>query len=149
MDRANLEQQRSKGARDRAVLAACIGAGAVIVAALIAGAFTLASRPLGADHSPTATFQETTGGLAHTWADYTTGGGTEGPPIGAHATVEVACRIAGLPVPNDNNPWWYQLTSAPWKGNFYVSADAFYNDGRVRGSLMGTPPVDKRVRLCG
>lgn len=148
------EAERDRGKRGRTNGAAWIGAGAVILAALIGGAATLASRSGGPSqtpppaHSQQLTYQETTGGVAHTWTDYTTGGGAQGPTIGAHATVRVSCKVTGLSVPNDNDPWWYRLSSAPWSGKFYVSADAFYNNGHVRGSLLGTPHVDKSVRTC-
>jgi hypothetical protein len=31
----------------------------------------------------------------------------------------------------DGNTWWSRIASAPWDNNFYVSADAFYNDGQT------------------
>jgi hypothetical protein len=104
--------------------------------------------PSSAAQSRRVTFPETTGGVAHTWTNYTTGGGEQGPVIGAYATVQVSCRISGLQVKPDNNPWWYLVASAPWNDKFYVSADAFYNDGQVTGSLLNTPWFDKRVHKC-
>lgn len=133
-----------------AIIAAAGGIIGAVAAAAInhgSGSTTVIIGP-SAGHSTQVTYAETVGGVAHTWTDYTTGGGSEGPPIGAFSTIRVACRIRGLPVPNDNNSWWYKLASAPWNGRFYTSADAFYNNGRVSGSLVGTPFFDPRVRLC-
>jgi hypothetical protein len=48
----------------------------------------------------------------------------------------------------DGNTWWYRIASPPWSDAFYVSADAFYNNGSVSGSLIGTPFVDPLVRDC-
>jgi NlpC/P60 family len=96
---------------------------------------------------PTPTFAETTGGVAHTWTNYTNAGGTEGPSIPSNATVQIACRLAGFRV-EDGNTWWYRIASSPWSGAFYVSADAFYNNGQTSGSLIGTPFVDPAVPGC-
>ncbi len=90
---------------------------------------------------------ETTGGVAHTWTDYTDAGGTQGPSIGSNQTVSIACRLTGFKVP-DGNTWWYLVGSAPWDSQFYVSADAFYNNGQTSGSLQGTPFVDTNVPIC-
>jgi hypothetical protein len=135
-------------------LAAIIGAvgaiAAAAVAAAVAGAFgstTIVISPTPAQPRQ-VTYPETAGGVSHTWTNYSTGGGEQGPLIGAHATVQVSCRVSGLRVRPDNNPWWYQVASAPWNGKFYVSADAFYNNGQVAGSLLNTPWFDKRVRMC-
>lgn len=46
------------------------------------------------------------------------------------------------------NTWWYRIASSPWNSSYYVSADAFYNNGRTSGSLSGTPFVDPAVRGC-
>jgi surface antigen len=98
--------------------------------------------------SPTpATHAETTGGVAHTWTNYTNAGGTEGPSISSNATVQIACALPGFRVA-DGNTWWYRIASAPWSGAYYVSADAFYNDGAISGSLIGTPFVDPAVPAC-
>jgi hypothetical protein len=97
---------------------------------------------------PPQTFTETTGGLANTWTNYTNAGGTAGPQIGAHVTVQVACRVQGFRVA-DGNTWWYRIASAPWNGQYYASADIFYNiPGMTSGSLSGTPFVDESVTLC-
>jgi hypothetical protein len=48
----------------------------------------------------------------------------------------------------DGNTWWYRIASGPWNGAFYVSADAFYNNGQTSGSLIGTPFVDPAVPDC-
>ena len=91
---------------------------------------------------------ETTGGVAHTWTDYTNAGGTQGPSIAAFQTVNITCALTGFRVV-DGNTWWYQIASAPWSNQYYVSADAFYNNGQTSGSLLGTPFVDPAVPVCG
>jgi hypothetical protein len=93
------------------------------------------------------TFKETTGGVAHTWSDYTTAGGTPGPVLAGQQTVDVVCKVAGFRV-QDGNTWWYRLLSGPGETVFYVSADAFYNNGATSGSLIGTPFVDPAVGPC-
>lgn len=90
---------------------------------------------------------ETTGGAAKTWTDYSTAGGTKGSTISGHTTIEVSCRLKGYRVP-DGNRWWYRISSSPWRGRFYVTADAFYNNGRTAGSLHHTPFVDRSVPRC-
>jgi surface antigen len=96
--------------------------------------------------SPT-TYSETTGGVANTWTNYTNAGGTHGPSIPSNATVQIACKLTGFRVA-DGNTWWYRIASSPWNGSYYVSADAFYNNGQTSGSLQGTPFVDPNVRDC-
>jgi surface antigen len=98
--------------------------------------------------APPRTFAETTGGVAHTWTNYTNAGGSQGPSIPANATVQIACRLSGFRVA-DGNTWWYRIAAGPWNGAFYVSADAFYNNGQTSGSLIGTPFVDPAVPDCG
>jgi hypothetical protein len=90
---------------------------------------------------------ETTGGNASTWTNYTNAGGSQGPTIPAHATVQIGCKLQGFRVADDNT-WWYRIVQSPWNGNYYVSADAFYNNGATAGSLHGTPFVDPAVRDC-
>jgi surface antigen len=93
-------------------------------------------------------YQETTGGVTHTWTNYTDAGGTEGPSIPANATVQIACKVQGFAVA-DGNTWWYRIQSSPWSGTFYSSADAFYNEsGVTSGSLHNTPYVDGGVPNC-
>jgi hypothetical protein len=94
-----------------------------------------------------ATYTETTGGEAHTWTNYSNAGGNSGPTIGSNQTVQIACKVTGFRV-EDGNTWWYRIASSPWNGAFYVSADAFYNNGSTSGSLHGTPFVDPAVRDC-
>lgn len=96
---------------------------------------------------PPPTYAETTGGIAHTWTNYTNAGGTEGPSIPSNATVQIACKLPGFRVA-DGNTWWYRIASSPWNGAFFVSADAFYNNGQTAGSLHGTPFVDPNIRDC-
>ena len=96
---------------------------------------------------PPSTWSETVGGNAHTWTNYTNAGGTEGPTIPAYTTVQIACKIQGFKVA-DGNTWWYRIESSPWNNQYYVSADAFYNNGQTSGSLVGTPFVDPAVANC-
>lgn len=67
--------------------------------------------------------------------------------IPAFATVEISCRLTGFKVA-DGNTWWYRIPSSPWNNAYYVSADAFYNNGQTSGSLHGTPFVDPSVPGC-
>ncbi len=90
---------------------------------------------------------ETTGSVAHTWTNYTNAGGYEGPEISKNATIGIACRIQGFAVA-DGNTWWYRIASSPWNSQYYVSADAFYNNDSTSGSLDGTPYVDDDVPPC-
>lgn len=100
------------------------------------------------DADPVATgTPETAGGVAHTWTNYTNAGGTQGPSIAANQTVQIACKLTGFRVA-DGNTWWYKIASSPWNGQYYVSADAFYNNGATSGSLIGTPFVDPAVANC-
>jgi hypothetical protein len=92
-------------------------------------------------------FPETAGGLARTWSNYKYASGVEGPVVGGGQTVRVGCRVTGFRV-KDGDRWWYRIDSSPWNGQFYVTADAFYNDGTTSGSLHGTPLVDQRVDKC-
>jgi hypothetical protein len=85
--------------------------------------------------------------VAHTWTNYTNAGGTEGASIANGQTVAIACKIIGFKVA-DGNTWWYRIAQSPWSGAYYVSADAFYNDGSTSGSLLGTPFVDPAVATC-
>jgi hypothetical protein len=108
---------------------------------------TPSPSPSPAPPGPAPTFAETTGGVAHTWTNYTNAGGTEGPSIPSNATVQIACKLGGFAVA-DGNTWWYRIASSPWNGAYYVSADAFYNNGQTSGSLHGTPFVDPAVPNC-
>ncbi len=62
-------------------------------------------------------------------------------------TVQIACKLTGFRVA-DGNTWWYRIASSPWNSAYYVSADAFYNNGQTSGSLIGTPFVDNNVPNC-
>lgn len=93
------------------------------------------------------TYSETAGGIAHTWTNYVNAGGNEGPIVAASQTIQVACRVSGFKVA-DGNPWWYRIAQSPWNNTYYVSADAFYNNGRGRGSLLNTPWYDPKVPIC-
>ena len=94
------------------------------------------------------TYGETVGGNANTWTNYTNAGGSQGPTIPAFSTVQIACRLTGFRVA-DGDTWWYQIAQSPWNYNYYVSADAFYNNGSTSGSLKGTPFYDPAVPVCG
>jgi surface antigen len=96
---------------------------------------------------PPPTFAETTGSVVHTWTDYSNAGGSEGPSIPSYATVAIQCKVTGFRV-EDGNTWWYRIAASPWSGNYYASADAFYNNGETSGSLKGTPFVDPSVPNC-
>jgi surface antigen len=93
------------------------------------------------------TYPETAGSEVHTWMEYSDGGGAEGAPIRAGQTVRVSCKVEGLKV-EDGDVWWYRLAESPWDGAYYASADPFYNDGAMSGTLVGTPSVDPRVPNC-
>jgi len=94
-----------------------------------------------------ATFSETVGGVAHTWTNYLNAGGTEGSTISSNQTVQISCRATGFAVADGDN-WWYQIASSPWNNVYWVSADAFYNNGQTSGSLHGTPFFDPNVTVC-
>ncbi len=96
---------------------------------------------------PAPTYSETVGGNANTWSNYSDAGGAQGPTVPAYETVQVTCAVQGFRV-SDGNTWWYRIASSPWDNAYYVSADAFYNDGRTSGSLIGTPFVDPSVPQC-
>jgi hypothetical protein len=98
-------------------------------------------------HTPPPPYSETTGSVAHTWTNYANAGGTEGPEIGSNQSVSISCKIAGFRVA-DGNTWWYRIASSPWNNSYYVSADAFYNNGATSGSLVGTPFDDPSVPNC-
>jgi surface antigen len=97
--------------------------------------------------APPRTWSETAGGVAHTWTNYSNAGGTQGPSIAGGQTVQISCRLTGFQVA-DGNTWWYRIAQSPWNNSFYVSADAFYNNGQTSGSLHGTPFVDPNVAMC-
>ena len=94
-----------------------------------------------------STYTEYAGGVAHTWTDYSDAGGTEGPSLPASTPIQIACKVVGFRVA-DGNTWWYRIAQSPWSNSYYVSADAFYNDGATSGSLHGTPFVDPSVPNC-
>jgi RHS repeat-associated protein len=97
--------------------------------------------------TPPGGANETAGGVAHTWTNYSNAGGTQGPDISGGQAVLISCKLTGFAVADGNN-WWYQVGSSPWNGSFYVSADAFYNNGHTSGTLIGTPYVDYNVPDC-
>ncbi|KJF16837.1 serine/threonine protein kinase [Acidithrix ferrooxidans] len=92
-------------------------------------------------------YLETPGGAAQTIENYQTANGTPGPSLKIGETLAISCRIAGFQV-QDSNVWWYRIVSPPWNGKFYVTADAFYNNGKTSGPLEGTRFYDPRVPIC-
>ena len=112
--------------------------------ALAAMTLTLLASAAGASPSGRT---ETPGGVVHTWSNYKTAAGKAGATIPSHHSVTVACRVRGFKVA-DGDRWWYRIASSPWKGRYYASADAFYNNGRTSGSLIGTPLYDPKVPIC-
>jgi hypothetical protein len=101
----------------------------------------------GSSGTPPQTISETTGGLTHTWTDYSNAGGSEGDSVASNETIQISCAVQGFTV-SDGNTWWYEIASSPWNDSYYASADAFYNNGATSGSLKGTPWVDSAVPLC-
>lgn len=97
--------------------------------------------------TPTPGVAETAGGIAHTWTNYATAGGAQGPSIFPYQAIQVSCKIIGFQV-FDGNTWWYRIAQSPWNNVYYASADSFYNNGQASGSLMGTPLVDVNVPNC-
>jgi murein DD-endopeptidase MepM/ murein hydrolase activator NlpD len=97
--------------------------------------------------APPPTYAETVGGNANTWTNYSNAGGSQGPTIPSNNTVQIACKVTGFRVA-DGNTWWYRVAQSPWNNQYYVSADAFYNNGQTSGSLHGTPFVDGNVPNC-
>jgi hypothetical protein len=108
---------------------------------------TQTTQPQSAPTPAPTTYSETAGGVSHTWTDYSDAGGNEGPSIASNQTVQIACKLTGFKVA-DGNTWWYRIAQSPWSNQYYVSADAFYNDGATSGSLSGTPFVDPAVPNC-
>jgi hypothetical protein len=93
------------------------------------------------------TYLETPGGGVHTWTNYSDAGGAEGPSIPSNISIAIACKVTGFVVA-DGDSWWYRIAASPWDGNYYGSADAFYNNGQTTGSLLGTPFVDAGIPNC-
>jgi hypothetical protein len=90
---------------------------------------------------------EVAGGAAHTWSNPRTAGGRAARPLQTGERVRISCRVRGYQVP-DGDVWWYRLAPPPWSGRFYATADAFYNNGRTHGSLIGSKLVDRRIPVC-
>jgi hypothetical protein len=97
--------------------------------------------------TPPPSWFETAGGVAHTWTNYTNAGGTQGPSVNPSQTIQISCKLQGFRVA-DGNTWWYRIAQSPWDNQYFVSADAFYNNGATSGSLVGTPLVDPSVADC-
>ena len=101
------------------------------------------------DPAPAPTYEEGAGPSgATTFLDYSNESGV-GQRVGDYQQVQVTCRVQGLPVSPDGNPWYYRIASSPWSNAYYASADPFYNTpGMTSGSLKGTPFVDTSVPTC-
>ncbi len=140
-------------------LAAAFAAGSVLAAGLVYGgpsaptgsprtsAAVSAARSSAAARTRAKARKETVGARTSTFTDYKNAGGRAGRHIRKYQTVKVICRVRGFKV-QDGDTWWYRIATSPWDGKYYASADAFYNDGRTRGSLRNTPFVDRKVRVC-
>lgn len=93
------------------------------------------------------THAETVGGPTATWTNYTNAGGSQGQTIATGQTVQISCVVTGFRVA-DGDTSWYRIAQSPWNNAYYASADAFYNNGSMSGSLHGTPFVDPAVPSC-
>ncbi len=101
--------------------------------------------------APMPTYAETPGrGGVATFTDYQDAGGSQGPRISEHETVQVTCRIEGFEPADHGIPdnWWYKIASSPWNNAYYAYAEPFYNNGQTSGPLSGTPAVDTSVPVC-
>ena len=142
--------------RRRPVLVAVLGAVVLLAGGAAVLALTLGGGPSRSTVEQTVarakelktTYAERTGSSARTWSDYTIAGGEAGPPINGRRAVRVTCRIRGYEV-SSGNQWWYLVASAPWRNDFFATADAFYNQRRTQGvDFRKTRFVDPRVRVC-
>src|SRR5436305_3458360 len=103
--------------------------------------------PVSVESPADETVSETSGGVVNTWSDYLSGEGVPGPSMPSNYSVQVGCAVTGFRVA-DGNTWWYRIASSPWNDAYYASADAFYNNGKISGSQIGTPFVDPAVPAC-
>lgn len=127
-----------------------VAAGAVAVGVSLQGgpSKTKLEQTVERAKSLRSTYPEKTGGTARTWSDYTNAGGDPGPTINGSREVEVTCRIRGFEV-ESGNQWWYLVASAPWRNNYFATADAFFNQRRTQGvDFKKTRFVDPGVPLC-
>jgi predicted Ser/Thr protein kinase len=147
-DAATLAPADAKRGVQSRRLAVGVSAGLASLAAA-AAAIVLAVNGHPQAHDPVAATgpAEIVGGPSHTWSDYRSAGGAAGPVIPAYHAVRISCRVRGFTV-SDGDRWWYRVASPPWNGRYYVSADAFYNNGAGHGTLLHTPLVDSKVPLC-
>ena len=97
--------------------------------------------------SPTIPSETVSSSGADTWSNYLAASGTAGIKIAPYSTVSISCRVQGFKV-SDGDTWWYRISNPPWNNEFYVSADAFYNNGLTSGSLVGSPFFDPLIPLC-
>jgi hypothetical protein len=156
--------------RKTAIRVAWIGAAAVVVAALITGAFTFlaghsSNSGGGAQGSPSVTrsassapsspasyptgktWTETTFSQSKTFAHYKNAGDPTGASLQAHQAVRVSCRVKGFAVA-DGDRWWYRLAQPPWNGRYYATTDVFYNTPTPTGNPINGISFDKRVPVC-
>jgi hypothetical protein len=127
---------------------------AVTAALLVVGVTLLPSKGGSVDSGSsvpkpptTIIYKETAGGPADVHEDYKSLVGVDRNAIGAGDDVQVACRVRGVKVGPSDNPWWYLLASPRFRGRF-VTADAFFNNGKASGDISHTPLVDKNVQSC-
>ena len=90
---------------------------------------------------------ETTGGVTHTWTNYSERRRKPGPKYPFKRNCLRVLQNQGFRVA-DGDTWWYRIASGPWNNSYFAWADAFYNNGQTSGSLHGTPFVDGAVADC-
>jgi len=140
--------RRRRRAALTALAAAAAGAAAIGLTALGGDAKSQVEQTVERARQLDTTYEERTGGSARTWSDYTIAGGKAGPPINGSRTLRVTCRIRGFEV-TSGNQWWYLVASAPWRNDYFATADAFYNQRRTQGvDFTKTRFVDPGVPVC-
>jgi hypothetical protein len=67
--------------------------------------------------------------------------------MGGQQTVAIACKVQGFALLTETHGG---IASRPLRGttSYFVSADAFYNNGAASGRLHGTPFADPGVPDC-
>lgn len=71
----------------------------------------------------------------------------EGPNIGAEQTVKVFCKVYDPSIASVlPGGYWYQIASAPWRGNYYSPANSFLDGDPPGGPYEHT--VDASVPEC-
>lgn len=136
------DSPHAKGRRRRALAAAVTLL--IVAAGILVVVLQRRDRPV--DNRAAVTWTETTGTPAHTWADKNVLRGA-GPPLGPRQSIQVSCRVRGYVV-QDGDPWWYRIESPPWRGRYYATSDAFYNNGSTSGPVVNGIVVDEQLPLC-